>query len=101
LTEVRTHYLLFNASAGEGKRSETDGHNTDIKAKCTLQMAARNNIKQETEESVLQAIQEAEKMTACFLYNLQQTIQDSKSHDISYVCPCSNRDGRSSSFLAK
>jgi hypothetical protein len=107
LTEVHTHYLHFNASAGEGKRSETDGHNTDNKAKCTIKMAARNNIKQETEESGLQAIclasypRSCRRVTACFLYNLQQTIQDSKSHDISYVCVFSNRDGPSSSFLAR
>jgi hypothetical protein len=32
LTGVRVRHLHFNAS-GEGKRSETDGHNTDIKAR--------------------------------------------------------------------
>jgi hypothetical protein len=60
LTGVYTHHLHFNAS-GEGKRSETDGHNTDIKAKCTWKMAARKNSKQDNEESALQAIQEAVK----------------------------------------
>jgi hypothetical protein len=43
VTGIRVRYVHFNAS-GEGKRWETDGHNTDIKVRREMRRELDNHL---------------------------------------------------------